>query len=218
MDIQKQIKNSLNIIKAEPLLLIFGGLLVLLLNLLSVGLLTGPLLGGYLLMIILMLREGRKPHFNDLFSGFSRLGQLFPFLFLNLLIIIGFVFLIIPGIVMMIWWLYVLMLMADKEMSLGQAMAASRAKVLKEGFFMHLVFAFMITLVPILLINFAAVLLPPLKILEIVLMPLQCGCLASLYLEQFSEAPRNGAGKAVEPDGVKQNPALPPLPPGEDRG
>ncbi len=201
MDIQKHLENSLNIVKSEPLVVIAGGLVVVVLNLVSFGFLSGPLLGGYLLMMIHMLRDGRKPDFNDLFVGFSRFGQLFPFLFLCLLIIIGFMFFVIPGIVMMTWWLYVLMLMVDKEMPLGQAMGLSRAKVTEQGFFMHLVFIFMITCVPTLLINFAAAIFPPLEILNIILMPFQCACLASLYLEQFDH---------------NSPPPLPPLPPEKD--
>jgi hypothetical protein len=110
---------------------------------------------------------------------------LFPFFFLSILIIIGFIFLVIPGIIMMTWWLYVLLLMADKELPLGAAMAASRRKVIEKGFFMHLVFAFMITIVPALLINAVAAVLPPLKLLQVLLIPFQSACLASLYLEQF---------------------------------
>jgi hypothetical protein len=166
-------------------MLIGGGFLIAVLNILSVGILSGPLFGGYFLLIILMLRDRRKPEFNDLFVGFARLGQLFPFFFLSILIIIGFIFLVIPGIIMMTWWLYVLLLMADKELPLGAAMAASRRKVIEKGFFMHLVFAFMITIVPALLINAVAAVLPPLKLLQVLLIPFQSACLASLYLEQF---------------------------------
>jgi len=75
--------------------------------------------------------------------------------------------------------------MVDKEMGLGDAMRESRAKVLEKGFFMHLVFVFMITLVPDLIISFLASAVPLFNLLFILVPPLQAGCLASLYLEQF---------------------------------
>lgn len=202
MDIQRHLENSLVVVRSEPLVVIGGGLLTVLLNLVSFGILSGPLLGGYLLMMILVLREGRKPEFNDLFAGFARFGQLFPFIFLSVLIVVGFIFMVVPGIVMMTWWIYVLMLMTDKEMPLGRAMTVSRLKVTETGFFMHLVFAFMITLVPTLLINFAAAVFPPLKAFQIILLPFQCACLASLYLEQFpseDETEKQGDDNNVRP-------------------
>lgn len=220
MDIQKHLENSFNVIKSEPLVVISGGLVVVLLNLVSFGILSGPIIGGYLLMIILMLRDNRKPDFNDLFAGFSRFGQLFPFVFLSILIVIGFLFFFIPGIVMMTWWIFVLMLMVDKEMPLTQAMLESRMKVTETGFFMNLVFVFMITFVPTLLINSVAVLLPPVKILQILLIPFQCACLASLYLEQFGggvETVKDG-GRGDEFKGDETMNAVPPPPPPPNSG
>lgn len=206
MDIQKHLENSIAIVKREPLVVIIGGFVVVVANVMSLGILSGPLMGGYLLMMVGMLREkSREPNFNDVFAGFTRFGQLLPFCLLSLLVVVGFIFFVLPGIVMMTWWMYVLLLMADREMLLGQAMTKSRAKVLEQGFFMHLVFAFMITIVPSLLINLSSAIFPLLKILQVLVIPFQCACLASLYVEQFDR-------KDVSPSSPPP-PTLPSSPP-----
>ncbi len=172
-------------LKQEPLVFLLGGVLLQFLIPLTLGILSGPFLGAYMLMFVFFLRDGKRPVFNDLFSGLQRFGELFPFFFLSLLIMAGFLFFIVPGIFFMTWWLYALVLMADKRMTLGDAMRRSKMKVDEKGFFMHMVFLFMIAVVPAMLINIAAAVVPFFSILHLLVMPLQCGCLASRYLEQF---------------------------------
>lgn len=185
MNFQGHLESAFRLLKAHALVVILSGLLVQLLVICTFGILSGPLLGAYLLSMILYFRDKREPVFNDAFAGLQRFGALFPYLFLLLLVILGFVLLIIPGVIFTVWWLYALPLMADKGMGLGEAMRVSRAKVLEKGFFMHLVFVFMITVVPNLLITFMSSIIPLLQFLFILMPPLQAACLASLYLEQF---------------------------------
>ncbi len=185
MNFQGHLETVFKMIKAQPLVMILGGLIIQILVGFTLGIMAGPLLGGYLLLMVFYLRDNRQPAFNDLFSGMSRFGELLPYFFLLLLVFCGILMLVIPGIIFAVWWMYVLPLMLDKGMGLGDAMRASRAKVLEKGFFMHLVFVFMITLVPDLIISFLAAMIPLLNILFILMPPLQAGCLASLYLEQF---------------------------------
>lgn len=186
MDFQRHLENCYRLLREHPLLLIGGGLLVQVLTALSLGILAGPLVGGFLLMLIGYYREDRPPQFNDLFAGLQRFPQLFPFFFLILLVLLGYVFFLIPGVIFTTWWLYTLPLMADRRLSLAHAMRASRRKVRERGFFMHLVFLFMITVIPSLVINIVAAVIQPLEVLQFFLFPLQCSLLASLYLEQFA--------------------------------
>ena len=185
MDIEKHLKNAWLFIKEEPLYAILGGFLAILMNLASIGIMAGPIFGSYMLGTVLYLRQGRRPVLADLFVGFQRLGEVMPFLVVTLLLILGFILFLVPGLIMMTWWVYVLLLMADQRMPLAEAMAASRRKVKEKGFFMHLVFIFLISFLPSLVINMAASVLPPLKLLQVLAIPIQAACLASLYLEQF---------------------------------
>ena len=185
MNFQGHFENALRLLKDHALVVVLCGLLVQLLVVCTFGILSGPMLGAYLLSMILYFRDGREPVFNDAFAGLQRFGALFPYIFLLLLVMLGFILLLIPGVIFAVWWLYALPLMADKGMRLGEAMRVSRAKVLEKGFFMHLVFVFMITIVPNVLITFLASIIPLLQLLFILMPPLQAACLASLYLEQF---------------------------------
>jgi hypothetical protein len=191
MDFQHHLQNGWRLVKEHPLLLLLGGMLIQFLIILSLGIMAGPLAGGFLLMMIRFFREGRHPEFNDLFGGLRQVLQLFPFFFLGLLVLLGFMFFIIPGILFLTWWLYALPLMADRKLPLGEAMRASHRKVREKGFFMHFAFLIMITVIPSLLINVAGLIIPLLEILHLFLFPVQTAVLASLYLEQFS--PENPA-------------------------
>jgi len=188
MNIQAYLEDAWKIIKQEPLIVVGGGFLYQLLFFLSQGLIVlvaGPLLGGYLLLIILYLRENRRPTFNDLFTGFKQFGRLFSYFLVLLVIFIGFALLIIPGLVFATWWIYVLPLMVDKKMSFGDAMRTSMNKVNETGFFMHLVFLLLVTLVPLGILTILSATIPFLTVLSVLLTPMQFGCLASLYLDKF---------------------------------
>jgi membrane-anchored glycerophosphoryl diester phosphodiesterase (GDPDase) len=185
MDFQGYLENSWKMLKKRPLFFILGGLMTQLLTMLSMSLLAGPLMGAYLMTMVLYLRQGRLPEFNDLFAGLPRTRELFSFFFLILLIVLGFMLMVLPGIVFATWWIYTLPLMADRRMRLGEAMRESLRKVTEKGFFIHLIFLLMITLVPILIINVLAAMIPLLLVLKVLLPPIQTACIAGLYLEQF---------------------------------
>jgi hypothetical protein len=186
MNFQAHLRNMAEMMQEEFVVLFVGGLLVQLLMSLTLGLLAGPLMGGYMLAMIRWLQAGKRSRFNDLFSGLQRFGELFPLFFLGLLIMLGYFLLVVPGVIMTVWWIYVPQLMADQGLSLGAAMGASKDKVNEKGFFMHLVFLLLISLVPVFVITVAAAIVPPLAALQYFLFPLQCATLASLYLEQFT--------------------------------
>ena len=95
MNFQAYLADTYRIIKEEPVILILGGVVVQLLTILSLGILAGPFLGGYFLLIIYFLRDNKKPSFNDIFSGLQQFGNLFPFVLVILIIFIGFMLLVL---------------------------------------------------------------------------------------------------------------------------
>jgi hypothetical protein len=205
MNFQAYLEDTYRIIKEEPLILILGGLLVQLLTVFSLGILAGPLLGGYTLLVILYLRENRKPTFNDIFSGLQQFAILFPYFLVLLLIIFGFMLLILPGLLFVTWWLYVLPLMVDRNMSFSNAMRLSKNKVNEKGFLMHFVFVLLVYVIPLMLIEFFTAIIPFAQLLKILLPAFQVGCLASLYIDQF---PGPAAGPEVTitaPPGTTQS-------------
>ena len=216
MNFQAHLENAFEIMKREFVVFFLGGLLIQLLTGLSLGLLAGPLMGGYLLLLVLWFRDGKKPIFNDLFFNKKRFFELFPLFFLAILIFCGFMLFFIPGIVFMTWWIYTVFLMTDRNMKLGEAMTASKDKVNERGFFMHLVFLFMISVVPIALITMISSLIPPLAVLQNFLFPLQAACQASLYLEQVDGLDPANCFRDVKRE--KQIPHAPPSPPPLEAG
>jgi len=185
MNFQAYLEDTYRIIKEEPVVLILGGFIVQLLTILSMGILAGPVMGGYFLLIIHYLRDNRKPSFNDIFSGLQQFGRLFPYFLVLLLILIGFMLLLLPGFLFATWWLYVLPLMVDRKVSYSEAMRLSMNKVNETGFLMHFIFLLLITVIPMMLLNFLSAVIPFLFVLKILLPPFQTGCLASLYIDQF---------------------------------
>jgi hypothetical protein len=79
-------------------------------------------------------------------------------------------------------------------------MRLSMNKVNETGFFMHFVFLLLISVIPILLLNFLSAMIPLLFVLKILLPPFQAGCLASLYVDQFGRVePAVLHGETEEP-------------------
>lgn len=189
MDIDTHLRKAYTFVKEEPVYAILGGLAALVMNLATLGVLSGPIVGGYLLGVLRFIRDNRKPSLNDLFEGFQRLGYLFSYSLIPLLTLIGFLLLILPGMVLFTWWMYVLLLMIDTGLPLSGAMAASRRMVQDKGFFRHFVFVITLALLPSFIINAVSLLFPPLRLMQLLVFPFQSACLVSLYLEYFSDPP-----------------------------
>jgi hypothetical protein len=202
MNFQKYLEDTYRIIMAEPVILVLGGLLVQLLTIVTLGILAGPLLGGYFLVVIGLLRDKKKPFFNDIFSGLQQFGTLFPYFLVLLIIFIGFMLLFLPGLLFATWWIYVLPLMADRKISYREAMRLSMNRVNETGFIMHLVFLLLISVIPILLLNFVSAMIPFLFVLKVLLPPLQAGCIAALYIDQFGADRPDAARNALPETGL----------------
>jgi hypothetical protein len=93
----------------------------------AVPILVGPCMGGLYFLFLKLIRSGRG-EFSDAFAGFS---QSFLQLFLaglvsSLLISLGLVLCILPGIYLGVAWLFALPLVIDKKMDFWPAMELSR--------------------------------------------------------------------------------------------
>jgi GYF domain 2 len=96
----------------------------------SVPFIGGVLQGGLFLFFLKLIRTG-KAEVGDGFSGFT---VAFLHLFLaglvsSLLISIGFLLCIIPGVYLVVAWTFALMLVADKKLDFWPAMELSRSVV-----------------------------------------------------------------------------------------
>lgn len=208
--------NAFNSLKRAPLLLIMGSVAVSALTVISLGLLAGPLYGSYQAMMIRLQRDNRLPEVRDLGQGFGRFRQLFPLVFMGFVILLGLTFYILPGLILATLWLYTLPLMADRDLTLFPALKQSAMMVKEKGFLIHLLFLLLITVIPAMMLNVLAGIIPLLEPLLLLLLflflpPLQQGCLASLYLANFPRETRDG-NAAASPD-LSQVPVSPFDPP-----
>jgi len=118
--------------------LIVATLLAIILTVISLGVLAGPLYAGLCSMVI-GRRRGRKPEIGDVFSQLHRFWA-FLGAALALVILIALASItIVGGILLAAIWIYVFPYMVYREMSLSEAMSASRETVMRSGFWEHVV-------------------------------------------------------------------------------
>jgi len=102
----------------------------LLISTFSLGILAPVTMAGYMRSLLLALRQGREPEIKDLFSEMRLFLPLIGFGFLVMIaLMIGFTFLILPGILMtaalVFGTLYMVPLMTDKGLGLMEALKGS---------------------------------------------------------------------------------------------
>jgi len=148
MDIGKALEDAWRLFVKDIGALILGVLVAVVLSIVSIGILAGPLLGGVFKMVSRRVREGRPAEIGDVFAGFDRFWTLFAaFWVLGIIVAIGYLFLIIPGLLLSAIWLYVFLFIVDRDMSLGEAMSASRELVMRTGLWLHVAVVLLIGIV-----------------------------------------------------------------------
>lgn len=121
------LKNSFRRYLDDILTLIVASFLVSLLSALTLGILAGPMMAGLYRAVSRRFREGRPPEIMDVFDFQHFLRYMLAFYALAILIGLGFMLLILPGLFLLTIWLYVLPLMVERDLSLGEAMRESKA-------------------------------------------------------------------------------------------
>ncbi|MCX7944222.1 MAG: zinc ribbon domain-containing protein [Deltaproteobacteria bacterium] len=140
MDFNKIFKYSWDLFVRDIVPLLVGGLIASILTVVSLGILAGPLYGGLTKMVIKRVRDKKAPEIGDIFSAMDQFIILFiTTLVLVLLIGLGLFLCIVPGVLLATIWMYVLVYIVDKRVSMGEAMSRSKALVSQVGFGMHLV-------------------------------------------------------------------------------
>lgn len=100
----------------------------------AAALLSGPLAGGFYLAMRKQMFGGNVA-FGDYLLGFSKpVPLVLVGLVTNLLIGIGFLLLILPGVYLMVAYLFAILLVADRDMDFWAAMEASRKFITRQWF------------------------------------------------------------------------------------
>lgn len=138
-------------------------------------LISGPLNAGFLIVAFKLLRD-RATSFGDFFRGFNYYLPLFLVsLVSGVMVFIGFLLLIIPGIYLAIAYTFALPFVLEKKMNFWDAMELSRKLISKNWFAF---FGFVLVLG---LINIAGALVFGLGLL--VTIPLSVGAIAAAYAD-----------------------------------
>jgi uncharacterized membrane protein len=110
----------------------------------SFGILTPVTLAGYTQSLLRMLREGRDPQVKDLFAEMNLFLPLLGFTIIAVVAVIsGFIFLVLPGIIITFFisfaCLFMIPLMTDKKLGLFAAIKESYAMAMRGSPADHLV-------------------------------------------------------------------------------
>ncbi len=95
--------------------------------------------------------DGRPPRVGMMFEGFDMFGDAFlAYLVILVLVALGFVFLIVPGIILALMWMFTFPVLAENRLSFWEAM--QRSAVLTEGYRWRL-FLLCLACIPIILLG-----------------------------------------------------------------
>jgi hypothetical protein len=130
MNFKKHFETAWNLVLQQIVPLILMTLVMLVLSGITFGILAPVLMAGYVHAIVQMLRTGRAPGVNDLFS---QMRLFLPLLLFSIVVVIvtviGFSMLFLPGIIVLIFvtfgCLYMLPLMTEENMGLTDAVKKS---------------------------------------------------------------------------------------------
>ena len=144
MDFKTYLENSWRLTLQYIVPLILLTLVLFGLIIFTLGILAPVVLAGYMQSILYMLRDGREPKLQDLFSQMNLFLPLLGFgVVVFLATAVGFVLLIIPGVMVMFGisftCIYMLPLMTDQKLGLIDAVKTSYAMSMKGSLADHFV-------------------------------------------------------------------------------
>ena len=124
--------------------LIFMTLAMIGISFITLGILAPVTMAGYMHSILLLIREGREPKVQDIFSQMRLFLPLFCFGLVVLIItMIGMMLLFLPGVLFLLavsfCCIYMLPLMTDRNLGLIDAVKESFSMVTKEKLVDHIV-------------------------------------------------------------------------------
>lgn len=136
MDFKAHLETAWNMTLKNIAPLIIMTLVMIIVSFLSLGILAPVTMAGYMHAVLLVMREGREPKVQDLFSHMRLFFPLFGFgIIVFIAVLIGYALLILPGILLMIavsfCCLYLLPLMTDRNSGLIDAIKESYSMTVK---------------------------------------------------------------------------------------
>ncbi|MDJ0763360.1 MAG: hypothetical protein QNJ97_10255 [Myxococcota bacterium] len=94
---------------------------------------------GWTRGVLAYIRTGTFPEMNELWKFDNYFQTAVLIVVGGILIAIGWALLIVPGVILSVWWLYAIFFIVDRKMEFFEALGASKAAVSESGFFAHFV-------------------------------------------------------------------------------
>lgn len=118
--------RALQIVAADLVTYVVGGLVLQVVSVLAFGLLMGPAIAG-IVWVTLKHCRGEEVHFGDLFRGFDNFGNTFiAGLVFCFLMSAGLLFCIVPGLILGGLFCFIFPFIVDRGLMFPEAMVASR--------------------------------------------------------------------------------------------
>jgi hypothetical protein len=196
MDIKKHLETAWNLTLKHIVPLILMTLVMLVVSFFTLGILAPVMLAGYMQAIILMMRSGREPSIQDLFSEMRHFLPLLGFSVVAFIaVMIGFSLFFLPGLALILGitfgCFYMLPLMTDRRMGLMDAIKASWQMAVKDNVADHVV-------VVILYVALVAI-GSSVFIGSLFTLPFGTVFMISVYLERMGQAGGTAAGSPPPP-------------------
>jgi uncharacterized membrane protein len=182
MDFKHHLETAWRLTIKFILPLVFMTLLWLAVSIITLGILAPATFAGYVRSILYMLRRGREPKLQDIFSQMDLLLPLLGFgLVVVLLCAVGFLLFVLPGILLTLGisfiCLYMIPLMVDRGLGVVDAVKLSAAMTTQENVVEHLIVLIIIWAVTAIGSSFL--------IATLVTQPFAAIFLVSVYEEKF---------------------------------
>lgn len=124
-DVSRLASSTWKLFAARPVEHVLAGFVVLILSAVSLGVLAGPLLVGWYRMCAKQ-QDGLPIQLGDVFSGFDRfLPALLGLVLIAIGVAVGLVFLVVPGVVLAIGWMFFLPFVALRGQGPVEALGSS---------------------------------------------------------------------------------------------
>ena len=144
MDFKKHLEMAWNMTLKHIVMLILMTVVSLAVSFFTLGILGPVVMGGFVQSIILLMREGREPRMEDLFSQMRLFLPLLGFsVLVCIAMLVGFMLFVLPGLAILLavtfGCLYVLPLMTDRRLGLIEAVKTSWHMAIQESVADHIV-------------------------------------------------------------------------------
>ena len=94
-------------------------------------------IGGWFRGLLDYVREGIAPGFEELWNFDDFVPVTLLLIGGGICVTIGYMLLVIPGIILSVWWLYALFFLVDHKLGVVEALGASKDAVTESGFLNH---------------------------------------------------------------------------------